>query len=109
MTLELFGLKEIPLVKKGDDIAKLIVEDLKEEEINLENGDILLIAETLIAKSEGNYIEIDKIEASQEAIEIAKKAKKAGISRVVFDRGGYAYHGRVEALAEAARENGLEF
>ena len=51
MTLELFGLKEIPLVKKGDDIAKLIVEDLKEEEINLENGDILLIAETLIAKS----------------------------------------------------------
>lgn len=76
MTLELFGLKKIPLVKKGDDIAKLIVEDLKEEEINLENGDILLIAETLIAKSEGNYIKIDKIEASQEAIEIAKKTKK---------------------------------
>ncbi len=76
MTLELFGLKKIPLVKKGDDIAKLIVDDLKEEEINLENGDILLIAETLIAKSEGNYIEIDKIEPSQEAIEIAKKAKK---------------------------------
>ena len=40
---------------------------------------------------------------------IAKKAKDKGIKRVVFDRGGYLYHGNIKALADAARENGLEF
>ena len=40
---------------------------------------------------------------------IAKKAKDKGINRVVFDRGGYLFHGNIKALADAARENGLEF
>lgn len=40
---------------------------------------------------------------------IAKRAKDKGIENVVFDRGGYLYHGRVKALADAARENGLQF
>ncbi|NWF67779.1 MAG: 50S ribosomal protein L18 [Chloroflexi bacterium] len=40
---------------------------------------------------------------------VAERAKNAGITSVVFDRGGYKYHGRVEALAQAAREAGLEF
>ena len=40
---------------------------------------------------------------------IAERAKKAGVDKVVFDRSGYLYHGRVKALAEKARENGLQF
>jgi large subunit ribosomal protein L18 len=40
---------------------------------------------------------------------VAQRAREKGISKVVFDRGGYLYHGRVKALADAARESGLEF
>ena len=40
---------------------------------------------------------------------VAERGREAGVTRVVFDRGGYKYHGRVKALAEAARESGLEF
>ena len=50
------------------------------------------------------------VEAAQKVGElIAKRAVEKGYKSVVFDRGGYLYHGRVKALAEAARENGLEF
>jgi large subunit ribosomal protein L18 len=41
--------------------------------------------------------------------ELAERAAKAGVKKVVFDRGGYMYHGRVKALAEGAREGGLDF
>ena len=48
-------------------------------------------------------------EAAKVGKEIAAKAKAAGVSTVVFDRGGFLYHGRIKALADAAREAGLEF
>ena len=76
MTLKLYGLKEIPLVQKGDNIAKIIEDDLNKENIALEDGDILLIAETLISKAEGNIIKVDEIVPSKEALEVAEKCKK---------------------------------
>ena len=53
--------------------------------------------------------ETKSAQASAVGSAIAKLAVEKGIKEVVFDRGGYLYHGRVQALAEAARENGLEF
>lgn len=47
--------------------------------------------------------------AKQVGLTVARKAVEKGIKQVVFDRGGYIYHGRIAALAEAAREGGLEF
>ncbi|HZD68448.1 MAG TPA: 50S ribosomal protein L18 [Actinomycetes bacterium] len=48
-------------------------------------------------------------DARRVGAELARRAKQAGVSAVVFDRGGYRYHGRVQALAEAVREGGLDF
>lgn len=51
----------------------------------------------------------NKEAAKQVGVAIAKRAADKGVSQVVFDRGGYIYHGRVKELAEAAREGGLKF
>jgi large subunit ribosomal protein L18 len=65
----------------------------------------LAAASTVALKAKGNGI----AEAAKVGKEIAAKAKAAGVSSVVFDRGGFLYHGRIKALADAAREAGLEF
>ncbi|WP_409200536.1 coenzyme F420-0:L-glutamate ligase [Methanobrevibacter sp. DSM 116169] len=76
MVLELYGLKSIPLVNKGDDISVLIKQSLKKENLSLDHGDILLIAETLVSKAEGNIIHIGDIIPSEESAIIAKKSNK---------------------------------
>jgi large subunit ribosomal protein L18 len=65
---------------------------------------------TLMTVSSQAIAEGKKSEKSAEVgKQIAAKAKEAGITRVVFDRAGYQYHGRVKAVADGAREGGLEF
>lgn len=73
--------------------------------INDETGRTLVSSSSRALKlTNGGNIEAAKAVGK----DIAEKCKKAKIKKVVFDRGGYLYHGRVSALAEAARENGLE-
>ena len=70
-------------------------------------GVTLASASSLDEKVSEDATKVDQAKAVGKAI--AEAAKSKNISTVVFDRSGYLYHGRVEALADAARENGLEF
>ncbi len=75
------------------------------------NGsEVVASASTLQAEIKGGLKSTGNIEAAVAVGKaVAEKAKAAGITRVAFDRAGFKYHGRVKALADAARENGLEF
>ena len=70
-------------------------------------GNTLAAASTVEKGFEGNGGNIEA--ARKVGAAVAERAKAKGIEDVVFDRGGYIYHGRVQALAEAAREGGLKF
>jgi large subunit ribosomal protein L18 len=98
---DIFGTAERPrlvVFRSNRGIAAQLVDDAE--------GKTLAAASWLGAKSAKG----DKTEQAKEVgKQLAAGAKKAGIERVVFDRGGYLYHGRVKALADAAREGGLEF
>src|SRR5574344_315797 len=95
------GTKECPrlnVFRSNENIFAQIIDDV--------NGTTLVSSSSVELKiKNGGNIEGAKVVGK----DIATKAKKAKITKVVFDRGGYQYHGRIEALANAARENGLEF
>ncbi len=80
--------------------------DIYVQLINDEEGKTLLSVSSLKMESKGKT----KVEVSYEVGKvIAEKAKEAGIEKIVFDRGGYLYHGRVKSLADGVREGGLKF
>ena len=92
---QIIGTKDVPrlnVYRSNKNISVQLIDD--------ENG--LTLAS---ASVNGKNIEA----ATKVGEAIAKEAKKLKITKVVFDRGGYLYHGRVKALADAARENFLEF
>ena len=97
------GTKEIPrlnVFRSNKNIFAQIIDD---------DARVTLVSASTIDK-ELKLENGSNVEAAVKVGELlAKRAKKAKINKVVFDRGGYLYHGRVKALADAARENGLEF
>ena len=72
--------------------------------IDDQTGQTLVSASTIKLKTGGNVAAAKEIGKT-----VAERAVEKGIKKVVFDRGGYLYHGRIKALADAAREAGLEF
>ncbi len=96
------GRPRLSVARSHKNISAQVIDD--------EKGVTLAAASTLEAdlrKALGNGSNAEA--AARVGALLAERAKKAGVDAVVFDRGGYMFHGRVKALAEAAREGGLKF
>ena len=89
----------LSIFRSNRDIYVQVIDDL--------SGNTLVAASS---REKGVASKGTKIEKSKSVgVELAKRAIEKGVTQVVFDRGGYLYHGRVKALADGAREGGLKF
>lgn len=102
---KIFGTPQRPrmsVYRSNKHIYVQVIDDL--------NGHTVASASTVDADSREGVAELDKQEQAHEIGKIvAERAKQEGIEKVVFDRNGFVFHGRVAAVAEGAREGGLEF
>jgi large subunit ribosomal protein L18 len=102
LATRLNGRPRLSVHRSGKNIYAQVIDDVK--------GVTVAAASTLEKDLKGSLkTGADKAAATAVGKAIAERAKKAGIKDVVFDRGSYIYHGRVKALADAAREGGLNF
>ncbi|MBR9834397.1 MAG: 50S ribosomal protein L18 [Alphaproteobacteria bacterium] len=96
------GKLRLSVARSGKNISAQVIDD--------EKGITLAAASTLEADVRKGLKSTSNIDAATKVgALVAERAKKAGIEDVVFDRGGFVFHGRVKALAEAARAGGLKF
>lgn len=96
------GKMRLSVFRSSKNIYAQIIDDVK--------GATIASASTLDKEVRSNITKSSDIEAAKYVGKVvAERAVKNGVSEVVFDRGGYAYHGRVKALADSAREAGLKF
>ena len=94
------GRPRLSVHRSSKNISVQVIDDL--------NGVTLASASTL--EKDFGVVGKNNVEAAAKiGTAIAERAKKAGVEEVVFDRGGFLFHGKVKALADAAREGGLKF
>ena len=74
--LQLIAIEGIPLIEPGDNLVKIIIQAVKEQKIKLKSGDILVIAQKIVSKSENRYAYLKEVIPSSEAFRIAKKTEK---------------------------------
>jgi coenzyme F420-0:L-glutamate ligase/coenzyme F420-1:gamma-L-glutamate ligase len=75
-TIKIIAVKGLPLIKNGDNIAKLILQALKNQKISLKEKDVIVITHVAVSKAEGNVVNLDEVSPSKKAKEIAKKTEK---------------------------------
>ncbi|MEM3517317.1 MAG: coenzyme F420-0:L-glutamate ligase [Candidatus Bathyarchaeia archaeon] len=76
MVVTIIGLKGIPEIKKGDDIAEIIYSTIKKQNIDLQDKDIIVVTQKIVSKSEGAIVDLSKIKPSRLALRLAKISKK---------------------------------
>ena len=76
MTIELIALENIPIIDGNSNVSDVIKDAIIKQGYDIKHGDIILIAETLISKAENNFIKLDDLTPSKQAIELAKQSKK---------------------------------
>lgn len=96
------GVNRLSVHKTSKHIYAQIISDAESK--------VLVAVNTLQSEVKGQISYTGNVEAAKAVGKlVAEKAKDAGITQVAFDRSGFKYHGRIKSLADAARENGLEF
>jgi coenzyme F420-0:L-glutamate ligase/coenzyme F420-1:gamma-L-glutamate ligase len=116
--MQIIGLRKIPMVKQGDNVANQIVEAANEEGVRIEHHDVIVVAQKIVSKAEGNLINLNSVEPSPQAEEIAKTTGKdprhvqiilKETARVVRNKGPHliaeTHHGFVCANAGVDRSN----
>jgi large subunit ribosomal protein L18 len=97
-----YGRPRLSVFRSSKHIYAQVIDDA--------NGVTLASASSLEKEVRGDAKTGANVDAAKAVgVRVAERAKEKGVKQVVFDRGGYLYHGRVKALADAAREGGLEF
>ena len=76
MELSFFGLAEFPMVEPGDDLAQFIIDSVKKNKRQLQDGDVIVIAQKVVSKAENRFLDLRTIEPSERAIELSRKVRK---------------------------------
>lgn len=86
MSIDIIGIKDFPIIKENDNLPEIIYESLLNNDITLVDSDVLVLAETVVSKAEGNYVKVEDVVVSQEAEEISKKSgKDAKQCQIILD------------------------
>ena len=86
MSLEIIGVENFPIIEENDDLSRIICDTLNYNNIKLEDDDVLVLAETVVSKAEGNYVKIEDVVVSDKAKDISlKSGKDAKQCQIILD------------------------
>ena len=74
--LKLIALQDFPLIEPGDDLSKIILNSINNNNINIDDNDVLVIAQKIVSKSENRYVDLEKVKISEEAKKLSLELEK---------------------------------